>query len=81
MKFVPDAKPQTSETSVRILGARVLTSDKCVAIVKERKEKWKQQEGWKKVEREQRKRATDKEQKRKKALAAEKKALATEKRH
>jgi len=39
MKFVPDAKPQTSETSVRILGARVLTSDKCVAIVKERKEK------------------------------------------
>ena len=37
VQFVPDAKPQTSETPVRISGARVLTDDKCVAILKEAK--------------------------------------------
>jgi len=39
VQFFPDAKPQTSEASVRISGARVLTSDKCVTILKECEEK------------------------------------------
>lgn len=30
VQFVPVAKPQTSETSVRIKGARIQTGDKCV---------------------------------------------------
>ena len=34
VQFVPDAKPQKTETSVRISGARVLTSEKCVSILK-----------------------------------------------
>ena len=43
VRFVPDACPQNKETAVRISGARVLTSDKCVAILKEREDKQKQQ--------------------------------------
>ena len=39
VQFAPDAKPQTSKTPVIISGARVLTGDKCVAILKEREEK------------------------------------------
>ena len=55
VQFVPDAKPQKTETSVRISGARVLTSEKCVSILKEHEEKRKQQEEEKekkKIERE-----------------------------
>ena len=42
VQFVPNAKPKNTETAVRISGARVLTSDKCVTILKEREEKRKQ---------------------------------------
>jgi len=41
--YIPDARPQNKENAVRISGARILTSDKCVAILKEREEKQKQQ--------------------------------------
>ena len=82
VQYVPDACPQNKETAVRISGARVLTSDKCVAILKEREEKQKQQQR----EREEKTRIETKEkerdeeeQKKKKALAAERKALADEK--
>ena len=44
VQYVSDARPQNKETAVRILGARVLTSDKCVAILKEHEEKQKQQQ-------------------------------------
>ena len=39
VQFVPDAKPQKTETNVRISGARVLTGEKCISILKEREEK------------------------------------------
>jgi len=65
VQFVPDAKPQTSETPVRISGARVLTGDKCIAILKEREEKRKQDKERKKAEREQRKMAKEEGQKKK----------------
>ena len=42
VQYVPDACPQNKETAVRISGARVLSNDKCVAILKDRKEKQKQ---------------------------------------
>ena len=42
VQYVPDACPQNKETAVRISGARVLSSDKCVAILKELEEKQKQ---------------------------------------
>lgn len=45
IKFVP------TETAVRISGARVLTIEKCVAILKEHEEKWKQEEEEKERER------------------------------
>ena len=44
VQFVPDAKPKSKETAVRISGALVLTSDKCVAILKECEEKVKKQQ-------------------------------------
>ena len=81
VQFVPDAKPRNKETTVRISGARVLTSDKCVAILKEREEKIKKQQEEKerrRLQREQKKKEKE-EQKKKKALVAEKKALAAEK--
>ena len=81
VQFVPDAKPRNKETAVRISGARVLTSDKCAAILKEREEKIKKQQEEKerrKLEREQ-KRKEKEEQQKKKAIAAEKKALAAAK--
>ena len=37
-------KPKNTETAVRISGARILTSDKCVTILKEREEKQKEQD-------------------------------------
>jgi len=67
---------------VRISAARVLTSDKCVAILKEREKKQKQQQQEKernRLEREQKKKEKEEEQKKKKALAAERKALAAAK--
>ena len=82
VQYVPDARPQNKEAAVRISGARVLTSDKCVAILKEREEKQKerqQEKERKRLEREQKKREKEEEQKKKKALAAEKKALAEQK--
>ncbi|XP_065895973.1 uncharacterized protein [Dysidea avara] len=66
VQFVPDAKPQKTETAVRISGARVLTSEKCVYILKEREEKRKQQEEEKeskKIEREQRKKVEEEQRK------------------
>ena len=39
VQFVPDAKPQNKEATVRISGARVLTTEKCAAILKECEEK------------------------------------------
>jgi len=44
VQYVPDSRPQNKETAVKISGARVLTSDKCVAILKEHEEKRKQQQ-------------------------------------
>ena len=82
VQYVPDARPQNKAAAVRISGARVLTSDKCVAILKEREEKQKQQQQEKerkRLEREQKKREKEEEQRKKKALAAEKKALAEQK--
>ena len=82
VQFVPDAKPKSKETAVRISGARVLTSDKCAAILKEHEEKIKKQQEEKerrKLEREQRRKEKEEKQKKKKALAAEKKALAAAK--
>ena len=79
VQFVPDAKPKSKETAVRISGARVLTSDKCAAILKEREEKVKKQQEEKerkKLEREQKRKQREEEQKKKKAIAAERKALA-----
>ena len=77
VQFVPDAKPKNKETAVRISGARVLTSDKCAAILKEREEKIKKQQEEKerrKMEREQQRKEKEEQQKKKKALAAAKKA-------
>jgi len=45
VQFVPDAKPQNKETILRISGARVLTSDKCVSILKEHEERIKKTGG------------------------------------
>ena len=39
VQFVPDAKPQKTETAVRISGTRVLTSEKCISILKEHEKK------------------------------------------
>ena len=39
VQFVPDTKLQNKETTVRISGARVLTSEKCAAILKEHEER------------------------------------------
>ena len=67
VQFVPDAKPKSKETAVRISGARVLMNDKCAAILKEREEKVKKQQEEKerkKLEREQ-KRKQSKRSKRK----------------
>jgi len=72
VQFVPDAKPQTSETPVRISGARVLTGEKCIAILKEHEEKQKQQQEdkeQKKAEREQWKMAKEEEQKKKESTS------------
>ena len=44
VQFVPDAKPQNKEATVRISGARVLTSEKCAAILKECEKKRKEEE-------------------------------------
>ena len=74
-QFVPHAKPRNKETAVRISGARVLTSDKCAAILKEREEKIKKQQEEKerrKLEREQKRKEKEEPQRKKKAIAAEK---------
>ena len=79
VQFVPDAKPKSRETAVRISGARVLTSDKCAAILKEREEKVKKQQEEKerkKLEQEQKRKQKEEEQQKIKAIAAERKALA-----
>ena len=83
VQFVPDSRPEKKEQTVRISGARVLTSDKCAAILKEReekKQKEKEEKEQRKLLREQKKREKEEELKRKKAAAAEKKAAAAEKR-
>ena len=83
VQFVPDSRPEKKEQTVRISGARVLTSDKCAAILKEReekKQKEKEEKEQRKLLREQKKREKEEELKRKKAVAAEKKAAAAEKR-
>ena len=75
VQFVPDAKSKNTETAVRILGAKVLTSDKCIAILKEREEKRKQldeEKERKKTEREQKRKTRKEEQRKNKILAAEK---------
>ena len=61
-----------------ILGARVLISDKCAAILKEHKEKIKKQQEKerRKLEREQKKKDKEEQQRKKKNTAAEKKTLA-----
>ena len=82
VQFVPDAKPQNKEATVRISGARVLTGEKCAAILKEREEKKRKEEEEKerkKLLREKKKQEKEEEQRKKKALAAEKRALAAEK--
>ena len=81
--FFPDARTQSKQTAIQISGARVLTSDKCAAILNERKEKIKKQEeekkegNWEENKREKRKknkveRRTIKEE----DIAAEKRILA-----
>ena len=78
VQYISDACQQNKETTVRISGVRVLTSDKCVAIVKKSKTTAAR-------EREEKTRMGTKEKgergaaKKKKALAAERKALADEK--
>jgi len=79
VQCVSNAKPRTLETSVKISGARILTGDKCIAILKEREQKQQQEnKERKKAEREQQKLAKEEEQEKKKALAVEK-ALAAKK--
>ena len=81
VQYIPDARPRNKETAVMISGAAVLTSEKCVAILKEQEEKHKQQQQGKerkRLEREQKKMEKEEEHK-KKALTAERKALAEEK--
>ena len=83
VQFVSDSRLEKKEQTVRISGARVLTSDKCAAILKEReekKQKEKEEKEQRKLLREQKKREKEEELKRKKAVAAEKKAAAAEKR-
>ena len=83
VQFVPDAKPQNKETMVRISGARVLTSEKCTAILKEREEKKRieqEEKDRKKLLREKKRQEKEDEQRKKKILAAEKRAQAAEKR-
>ena len=83
VQFVPDAKPQKKDEVVRVSGARVLTSDKCAAILKEREEKKnkeKEEKERRKLMREQKKKEREEEQRKKKAAAAEKRAAAAEKR-
>ena len=82
VQFVPNAKPKNKEEVVRISGARVLISDRCAAILKEREEK-KQKEKEKerrKLIREQKELEREEEQKKRKAAAAEKRAAAAERR-
>ena len=83
MQLIPDAKTKSTETAVRISGDRVLTSNKCVTILKEREEKRKQQDEEKerkKIEREQKRRTKERRtEKKEDSIAAERKALAAEK--
>ena len=82
VQFVPDARPQKKEQAVRISGARVLTSEKCAILLKEReekKQKEKEEKEKRKLLREQKKKEKEEELKKKKAAAAEKKAAAAEK--
>ena len=75
VQFIPEAKPKNTKTAVRISGARVSTSDKRVAILKECEGKLKQQDEEKerkKTEREQKRKTREEEQRKKKILAAEK---------
>ena len=80
VQFVPDAKLKSKKTAVRISGARVLTNDKCAAILKEHEEKVKKQqeekERKKKIGSRTKRKQREEEQKKKKAIAAERKALA-----
>ena len=83
VQFVPNAKPKNKEEVVRISGARVLTSDRCAAILKEReekKQKEKEEKEKRKLMREQKKLEREEEQKKRKAAAAEKRAAAAERR-
>jgi len=73
MLQIPD-HAQSKEAAMRISGARVLTSDKCAAIVK-RSKGTTARERDEEIRMEQKKREKEEEQKKKKALAAEKKAL------
>lgn len=83
VQFVPDAKPKNKETAVRISGARVLTSDKCASILKEReekKQKEKEEKEKRKLLRDQKKKQREEELMKKKATIAERKATIAEKR-
>ena len=79
VQFVLDAKPQTKGTTVRISGARVLTSEKCATIIQEHEEK-KQKEQEEKERKKKKKQEKEEEQRKKKALVAEKRAQTAEKR-
>ena len=82
VQFVPDARPQKKEQAVHISVARVLTSEKCAILLKEReekKQKEKEEKEKRKLLREQKKKEKEEELKKKKAAAAAKKAAAAEK--
>ena len=81
VQFVPNAKPKNKEKPVRISGARVLTSDTCASLLKEREEK-KQKENEEKEKRKllrEQKKKEKEEELRKKAAAEEKKTAAVKK--
>ena len=81
IQYVP-TKPAKKDETARISGARVLTGDKCAALLKEREEKKrkeKEEKEKRKLLREQKKRDKEEEMKKKKAAIAEKKAAAAEK--
>ena len=83
VQFVLDAKPEKKEQTVRISGARVLTSDKCASILKEceeKKQKEKEEKEKRRSLREQKKKEREEELEKKKAAGAEKRAAAAEKR-
>ena len=78
VQFVPDAKPKKGRS-----GARVLTSDKCAAILKEckeKKQKEKEEKERRKLMREQKKKKRRKNKGKKAATAEKRAAAAAEKR-